>query len=126
MRNRRLLKINNVQFSDDLEYLSDELRYLKLHGYPLKSLPSSFQPKHLFKLDMCSIDIQYLWKGIKHFKELKTIKLKYSHNPIRTPDFTGSDIPKWFDNWSNATSVEINLSPNWLNDNLIIRVVHLR
>ncbi|KAK0600237.1 hypothetical protein LWI29_012943 [Acer saccharum] len=90
MRNLRLLKISNVQFSDDLEYLSDELRYLKWHGYPLKSLPSSFEPKHLFKLDMCSSNIQYLWKGIKvNFEELKTIKLKYSHNLVRSPDFTG-------------------------------------
>ncbi|KAL5778625.1 hypothetical protein ACOSQ2_009362 [Xanthoceras sorbifolium] len=89
MRNLRLLKISNILFSNELEYLSDELRYLKWHGYPLKSLPSSFQPKHLFKLDMCYSNIQYLWKGIKHFEELKTIKLKNSHNLIRTPDFTG-------------------------------------
>ncbi|KAH7568386.1 hypothetical protein JRO89_XS07G0285200 [Xanthoceras sorbifolium] len=89
MRNLRLLKISNIRFSNELEYLSDELRYLKWHGYPLKSLPSNFQPKHLFKLDMCYSNIQYLWKGIKHFEELKTIKLKNSHNLIRTPDFTG-------------------------------------
>ncbi|KAI9180124.1 hypothetical protein LWI28_001482 [Acer negundo] len=44
MRNLRLLIINDVDvhLSKDLEYLSNELRFLKWHGYPLKSLPSSF------------------------------------------------------------------------------------
>ncbi|KAL5778622.1 hypothetical protein ACOSQ2_009359 [Xanthoceras sorbifolium] len=88
LTNLRLLKISNVYISDDLEYLSNELRYLKWHGYPLKSLPSSFQPKHLFKLSMCNSNVVYIWEGIKHFEELKTIKLSYSCNLISTPDFT--------------------------------------
>lgn len=39
MTNLRLLKILNLQLPAGLESLSDELRLLQWHGYPLKSLP---------------------------------------------------------------------------------------
>ncbi|TXG52277.1 hypothetical protein EZV62_021446 [Acer yangbiense] len=89
MKNLRLLKISNVRFSDDhLEYLSNELWLLKWRGYPLKTLPSSFQPKNLFKLDMCYSHVEFLWGDKKHLEKLKTIKLSNSCNLIETPDFT--------------------------------------
>ncbi|KAK0602127.1 hypothetical protein LWI29_030577 [Acer saccharum] len=88
MINLRLLKIGNVDLSEDLEYLSNELRYLKWHGYPSNSLPSNFHPRKLFALDLCHSRIKYLWKGMETFERLKTIKLSYSHNLIETPDFT--------------------------------------
>ncbi|KAL5845686.1 hypothetical protein ACOSQ3_009210 [Xanthoceras sorbifolium] len=88
MGNLRLLKISNVQLSDELEYLSNELRLLKWRGYPSHTLPSGFEPKKLFKLNMCYSNVKYLWKGIKIFEKLKAIKLCYSRNLIVTPDFT--------------------------------------
>ncbi|KAL5776122.1 hypothetical protein ACOSP7_009048 [Xanthoceras sorbifolium] len=88
MGNLRLLKISNVQLSDELEYLSNELRLLKWRGYPSHTLPSGFEPKKLFKLNMCYSNVKYLWKGIKVFEKLKAIKLCYSRNLIVTPDFT--------------------------------------
>ncbi|KAL5845697.1 hypothetical protein ACOSQ3_009221 [Xanthoceras sorbifolium] len=52
LRKLRLLKISsNVHLSDDLEYLSDELRFLKWREYFLNSLPSGFQPQNRFELD---------------------------------------------------------------------------
>ncbi|KAH7568375.1 hypothetical protein JRO89_XS07G0283500 [Xanthoceras sorbifolium] len=90
LRNLRLLKISSkVYLLDDLEYLSDELRFLQWHEYPLNSLPSGFLPQNLFELDMCYSKIKYLWKGMKQFAGLKTIKLSHFQNLIRTPDFTG-------------------------------------
>ncbi|KAH9685384.1 ADP-ribosyl cyclase/cyclic ADP-ribose hydrolase [Citrus sinensis] len=89
MSNLRLLEINNVYPSGNLEYLSNNLRYLKWHGYPFNSLPVSFRPEKLFKLNLCSSRIKYLWKGIKPLKELKSMNLSHSCNLIRTPDFTG-------------------------------------
>ncbi|KAL5845682.1 hypothetical protein ACOSQ3_009206 [Xanthoceras sorbifolium] len=87
LTNLRLLKISNVHISDDLEYLSNELRYLKWHGYPLKSLPSSFQPKHLFKLSMCNSNVVYIWEGIKNLVrffsnlcDLKSLQILNLHN----------------------------------------------
>ena len=54
----RLLKIGNMQLQkhliggnvelpQGLIYLSNELRALEWHGYPLKSLPNNFQPNEL-------------------------------------------------------------------------------
>ncbi|KAJ0085383.1 hypothetical protein Patl1_06859 [Pistacia atlantica] len=88
MNNLRLLKISNVHISGDLEYLSNELRFLKWHKYPSNSLPSSFHPQNLFKLNMCYSHVQHLWNGIKAFEKLKSMKLSHSYNLIRTPDFT--------------------------------------
>ncbi|KAI9156378.1 hypothetical protein LWI28_005312 [Acer negundo] len=88
MRNLRLLEIRNVDLSRDIEYLSNELRFLKWPEYPLNSLPSNFQPHKLVELNLCRSHIRYLWKDIKAFERLKTIKLSYSHNLIETPDFT--------------------------------------
>ncbi|XP_031270668.1 TMV resistance protein N-like isoform X2 [Pistacia vera] len=88
MNNLRLLKISNVHISGDLEYLSNELRFLKWHKYPSNSLPSSFHPQNLCKLNMCYSHVQHLWNGIKAFEKLKSMKLSHSYNLIRTPDFT--------------------------------------
>ncbi|TXG62296.1 hypothetical protein EZV62_013659 [Acer yangbiense] len=90
MRHLRLLIINDVDvhLSEDLEYLSNELRFLKWHNYPLKSLPSSFQPQKLVQLDLCYSRIEYIWKDIKPSMEyLKVINLSFSYNLIKTPDF---------------------------------------
>ncbi|KAK2657666.1 hypothetical protein Ddye_010718 [Dipteronia dyeriana] len=88
MRNLRLLKIRNFDLSEDIENLSNELRFLKWPKYPLNSLPSNFRPPELFELNLCHSRIKYLWKDIKAFQKLKTIKLNYSHDLIETPDFT--------------------------------------
>ncbi|KAK3231787.1 hypothetical protein Dsin_003668 [Dipteronia sinensis] len=88
MSNLMLLKLSNVDISEDQIYLSNNLRFLKWHGFPLKTLPSNFQAQNLFKLNLYGSQINYLWKGIKDFPKLKTIKLSYSHNLIETPDFT--------------------------------------
>ncbi|GAY66302.1 hypothetical protein CUMW_247630 [Citrus unshiu] len=50
-----------------LQYLSDELRYLHWHGYPLKMLPSNFTPENLIELNLLYSRIEQLWKGKKRF-----------------------------------------------------------
>ena len=83
MKNLRLLKIGppkdfingtmqlpkyfnkgKVQLPKSLSYLSDELRIVEWHGYPFKSMPTSFQPNKLVELRMCCSRIKHLWKGI--------------------------------------------------------------
>ncbi|KAK0593345.1 hypothetical protein LWI29_035059 [Acer saccharum] len=88
MSNLMLLKLSNADVSEDQIYLSNNLRFLKWHRFPLKTLPSNFQAQNLFELNLCDSQINYLWKGIKDFPKLKTIKLRNSHNLIETPDFT--------------------------------------
>ena len=51
-----------IQLPQGLNYLSNELRIIDWHGYPLKSMPTNFQPNKLVKLIMCNSDIKQLWK----------------------------------------------------------------
>ncbi|KAK9985108.1 hypothetical protein SO802_034633 [Lithocarpus litseifolius] len=101
MTNLRFLKIGYVQPSQDLirgpiqlpqglNYLSNELRVIDWHGYPLKSLPTSFQPNKLVELRMHCSDIKQLWKGIMILNELKIIDLSDSQNLIEIPDLSGA------------------------------------
>ena len=75
MKNLRLLKVGVEKFPQDfingtmqlpksLNYLSDELRIIEWHGFPFKSMPTSFQPNKLVELKMCCSHIKHLWKGI--------------------------------------------------------------
>lgn len=58
----RLLKFQNVEFPECVGYLPNELRLLEWHGYPQKSMPSSFCPNKLVELNMSSSRIERLWK----------------------------------------------------------------
>uniref|UniRef100_A0A7N2LLB7 Uncharacterized protein n=1 Tax=Quercus lobata TaxID=97700 RepID=A0A7N2LLB7_QUELO len=89
MPNLKLLIIHGVPFLHGPKHLSNDLRYLDWSEYPSKSLPSSFQPDELVKLLMCKRKIELLWEGIKHFDNLKSIKLNDSINLIATPEFSG-------------------------------------
>ncbi|GAV65328.1 LOW QUALITY PROTEIN: LRR_1 domain-containing protein/NB-ARC domain-containing protein/TIR domain-containing protein, partial [Cephalotus follicularis] len=89
MNRLRLLRISNVQLPQGLDYLSNELRFLKWVGYPLKSLPPSFKPENIVVLNLSRSCIQQLWKGIIPFNKLKFIDLSDSKNLTKTPDFTG-------------------------------------
>ncbi|XP_050253166.1 disease resistance protein RUN1-like isoform X4 [Quercus robur] len=101
MTNLRFLKIGYVQppldlirgpiqLPQGLNYLSNELRVIDWHGYPLKSLPTSFQRNKLVELRMHCSDIKQLWKGIMILNELKLIDLSDSQNLIETPNLSGA------------------------------------
>ena len=75
MKNLRFLEIGyveppkgfnrgHVQLPQGLSYLSNELRVIDWHGYPLKSMPTNFQPNKLVELRMHCSGIKQLWKGI--------------------------------------------------------------
>lgn len=70
MYNLRLLKIYNshnlmmnckLHFPQGLQSLPDALRYLHWYGYPLKSLPSDFNPENLVVLEMPHSQVRKLW-----------------------------------------------------------------
>ena len=52
----------HVQLPEGLIYLSNELRIIDWHGYPLKSTPTNFQPIKLVELRMRCSGIKKLWK----------------------------------------------------------------
>lgn len=64
MKKLSFLKIYNVQLPQGLNYLSNELRLMEWHGYPLKFMPMSFQPKKLVELIMPHSHIKQLPEGL--------------------------------------------------------------
>ncbi|ONH94890.1 hypothetical protein PRUPE_7G037600 [Prunus persica] len=89
MKKLRLLNLANANLSNDLEYLSDNLRSLEWAGYPSKYFPSHFNPENLLELNMCHSHIESFWTGVKILYNLKVIKLSHSLNLVNTPDFRG-------------------------------------
>ena len=88
MKNLRFLKISYEKFPQDfihgtmqlpksLNYLSDELRIIEWHGYPFKSMPTSFQPNKLVELRMHCSYIKQLWKGIMVRFSLKQMHILF-------------------------------------------------
>ncbi|KAL6315878.1 hypothetical protein AAG906_012214 [Vitis piasezkii] len=100
MKNLRLLKIyshlkstsaredNRVKLSKDFEFPSCELRYLYWQGYPLESLPSSFDAEDLVELDMCYSSLKQLWENDMLLEKLNTIRLSCSQHLIEIPDIS--------------------------------------
>ncbi|KAG2329325.1 hypothetical protein Bca52824_000505 [Brassica carinata] len=65
-----------------LESLPDELRLLHWENFPLSSLPQGYDPRNLVVLNMCSSQLQKLWKGTKELERLKIIKLCHSRQLV--------------------------------------------
>ncbi|KAJ8763048.1 hypothetical protein K2173_023253 [Erythroxylum novogranatense] len=80
------LRNDEIQSTKTFEYLSNELRLLKWHGYPFKHLPSSFESDELVELNLCYSQVEQLWKGIK---KLTVINLSHSKNLVMMPDLRG-------------------------------------
>ncbi|KAK9288968.1 hypothetical protein L1049_017439 [Liquidambar formosana] len=91
MHNLRLLKFSNVHPFEDFNYLPDELRCLIWDGYPLKSIPSRFDPKNLVQLYLPYSRIEYFAKT-KIFENLEFLNLSHSQYLLETPEF--SRMPK--------------------------------
>ncbi|PRQ22400.1 putative toll-like receptor, P-loop containing nucleoside triphosphate hydrolase [Rosa chinensis] len=90
MMNRlRYLVIKNGNLPNGLECLPDSLRILNWTGYPLKSLPSHFNPEKLLELNMCHSCIEHFPMEIEPLYNLKTVKLNNSLNLVNTPSFKG-------------------------------------
>ncbi|KAK2976556.1 hypothetical protein RJ640_015417 [Escallonia rubra] len=87
----RLLKFRNVYFSQVIEYLPNQLRWLYWHGYPSKSLPATFKAANLVGLDLFWSHLEQFWPEGKRGNKLKFVNLAQSQELTGTPDF--SDIP---------------------------------
>jgi hypothetical protein len=85
MKRLRILKLQNINLSQEIKYLSNELRYLEWCRYPFKSLPSTFQPDKLVELHMRHSSIKQLWEGVR-VRLLLFCYLKFS-NVFRVSSF---------------------------------------
>nr|XP_033511975.1 TMV resistance protein N-like isoform X2 [Nicotiana tomentosiformis] len=88
MTRLRFLKLKNAYVSQGPDILPGELKWLDWHGYPSKSLPSSFQGEQLVCLKLKHSRVIQLWNGSKILGKLKYINLSHSQKLIRTPDFS--------------------------------------
>nr|XP_023929824.1 uncharacterized protein LOC112041155 [Quercus suber] len=89
MKSLRLLKISNVHLSTGLCFLSNKLRMMEWHDYPLKFMPSSFQPDNLVELIMPRSHIKQLPKGLTNLAKLRLLDLRDSKVLVKTPNFIG-------------------------------------
>ncbi|KAK9080139.1 hypothetical protein SSX86_001814 [Deinandra increscens subsp. villosa] len=90
MTKLKFLRISNVHFPKGLKYLSNDLRILEWHGCSLKSLPSTFEPKHIYELEMCSSQLKTLWKKDLDLPNLDSINLSFSKGLTKIPDLTSA------------------------------------
>ncbi|KAI4318755.1 hypothetical protein MLD38_032425 [Melastoma candidum] len=74
--------------SEDMKFLSNDLRVLFWDKYPLESLPSSFWPVNLYSLVLPSSVIQNLPGGDKIFTRLERLDLRYSKNLDKIHDLS--------------------------------------
>ncbi|KAK2369843.1 disease resistance protein RUN1 [Trifolium repens] len=86
MRNLVLLILYHNNFSGNINFLSDNLRYLLWHGYPFTSLPSNFEPYYLVELNMPNCSIQRLWEGRKDLPYLKSMDVSNSKSGLHVFD----------------------------------------
>ncbi|XP_030970816.1 TMV resistance protein N-like [Quercus lobata] len=89
MPNLKLLIINGVHILHAPKHLPHGLKCLHWSEYPSNFLPLSFQWDELVELCMFHSKIKRLWEGLKHYDNLKSIKLNDSLNLIATPNVTG-------------------------------------
>ncbi|XP_059663740.1 disease resistance protein RUN1-like [Cornus florida] len=79
MHDLRLLQLNNVNITGGYECLSEKLRWLCWHGFPLNSVPSNFSQEMLVAIDMKYSKLRQVWKGNKVLEKLKILDLSHSH-----------------------------------------------
>ncbi|KAM5563079.1 hypothetical protein ABKV19_017993 [Rosa sericea] len=89
MNKLRYLKIKNGNLPKGLDYLPNSLRILDWTRYPLKSLPSHFNPQKLLELSLSHSCIKHFWIGTEPLHNLITINLSHSLNLVNTPNFKG-------------------------------------
>ncbi|XP_031261813.1 disease resistance protein RRS1-like [Pistacia vera] len=78
---------NKVHPSEDLEFVLSELRYFCWYGYPLPSLPSTFDVENLVSLVMPCSKIKIL-NFVQQCDKLKHINLSNSKLLTRIPDLS--------------------------------------
>ncbi|KAI3773338.1 hypothetical protein L1987_47863 [Smallanthus sonchifolius] len=91
--NMKKLRWLNVGMGDVQQggpsFLSNELRYIKWHGYPTSPFPDNFQPTKLVVLKLWGSMQKEVWKGCKYLPHLKVLQLRHMKKLLSTPDFNG-------------------------------------
>ncbi|TXG68560.1 hypothetical protein EZV62_003495 [Acer yangbiense] len=82
---------DKVHLREGLELLPDELRYLHWHRYPLRCLPSKFDPENLVDLQMRHSSVEHLWEENQfNLEKLRWIDLSHSQHLAEIPNLFGA------------------------------------
>ncbi|XP_034202032.1 disease resistance protein RPV1-like [Prunus dulcis] len=85
----RLLKLNYVQLTGSYKHISEELRWLCWHGFPLEVIPKDFYQKNLVAIDMSHSKLIRVWEDSHVFlSELKCLHLSHSACLKQLPNFS--------------------------------------
>ncbi|XP_076932698.1 TMV resistance protein N-like isoform X2 [Bidens hawaiensis] len=90
MKKLKFLRISNVHLPEGLSYLSNDLRILEWFGCSLKSLPSTFEPKHIYELEMCFSQLKTIWTKDLKLLNLRSINLSFSKDLSDIPNLTST------------------------------------
>ncbi|XP_031121156.1 disease resistance protein TAO1-like [Ipomoea triloba] len=86
----RILILNGMCLSGSFKYLSNELRFFRLHNCNLSRIQSDFHCEKLVELDMEGSNIKEFQCNMEHFRWLRILKLDFCQQLKKTPNFTGS------------------------------------
>ncbi|KAM5552907.1 hypothetical protein ABKV19_025237 [Rosa sericea] len=86
MKNLRYISMRRISFSGDIDYLSNQLRWLSC---PLQCFPSDFQANKLVELNISRGKIRRLWEGRKNFSRLTCMNLSDCESLKELPDLSG-------------------------------------
>ncbi|PRQ35985.1 putative TIR domain, P-loop containing nucleoside triphosphate hydrolase [Rosa chinensis] len=107
-------------FSRDIDYLSNQLRWLDWPKCPLQCFPSDFHANKLVNLDISgSRRITQLWEGRKNFSRLTCMNLRGCESLTELPDFSGIPNLNELDLCDCKSLVEVHDSVGFL-PNLVI------
>ncbi|CAN4123859.1 unnamed protein product [Withania somnifera] len=90
MKRLRVLVVRATNFCsiDPITHLPSSIRWLDWEGFPLNSLPQTFEPSKLLRIDILeSTTLQKLWSISKGLDKLKTLYLSYCEHLEEVPNF---------------------------------------
>ncbi|CAH8278647.1 unnamed protein product [Arabidopsis lyrata] len=122
MRNLQFLRISTkenkevrLNLPEDFDYLPPKLRLLSWRGYPLRSMPSTFCPQSLVKLEMRYSYFEMLWDGVQPLTTLKKMDLWGSKNLKEIPDLSMATNLETLNLGACSSLVELHSSVQYLN-----------
>ncbi|KAM5552840.1 hypothetical protein ABKV19_025188, partial [Rosa sericea] len=112
MKNLRYISMSKRMkyecFAGDIDYLSNQLRWLDWPKCPLQSFPSDFHANKLVNLDISkNRKITRLWEGRKNFPRLTWMNLRGCDSLTELPDFSGIPNLKILNPYGCSSLVEV-------------------
>ncbi|KAH1115679.1 hypothetical protein J1N35_009057 [Gossypium stocksii] len=89
MKRLKLLQLDYVRLKGDFKDFPNRLRWLRWHGFCMKSFPVDFDINELVVLDMRNSKLKQVWKDTECLPNLKILNLNHSHSLLKTPSFSG-------------------------------------